>query len=59
MLTSVVLHTRANTIILFGAVPHFEDVSVRFANGNHYGLIGAKGRGKSTFMKTLDADRYN
>ena len=38
----------------FGAKPLFSDVSVKFGGGNRYGLIGANGCGKSTFMKILD-----
>lgn len=37
----------------FGAKPLFENVSVKFGNGNRYGLIGANGCGKSTFLKIL------
>ncbi|MCK0507445.1 ABC-F family ATPase [Aromatoleum anaerobium] len=37
----------------FGAKPLFENVSVKFGGGNRYGLIGANGAGKSTFMKIL------
>jgi len=37
----------------FGAKPLFENVSVKFGDGNRYGLIGANGCGKSTFMKIL------
>ena len=37
----------------FGEKPLFENVSVKFGNGNRYGLIGANGCGKSTFMKIL------
>jgi ATPase subunit of ABC transporter with duplicated ATPase domains len=37
----------------FGAKPLFEDISVKFGDGNRYGLIGANGCGKSTFMKIL------
>ncbi|GAA4411047.1 ABC-F family ATPase [Quisquiliibacterium transsilvanicum] len=40
----------------FGAKPLFENVSVRFGDGNRYGLIGANGSGKSTFMKILGGD---
>lgn len=36
----------------FGAKPLFENVSVKFNNGNRYGLIGANGCGKSTFMRS-------
>ncbi len=43
----------ANLSIQFGAKPLFENVSVTFGNGNRYGLIGANGSGKSTFMKIL------
>ena len=35
----------------FGAKPLFENISVKFGEGNRYGLIGANGCGKSTFMK--------
>ncbi len=37
----------------FGKTALFEDVSVKFVPGNRYGLIGANGSGKSTFMKIL------
>ncbi len=37
----------------YGSQPLFEDVSVKFGEGNRYGLIGANGCGKSTFMKIL------
>lgn len=37
----------------FGAKPLFENVSVKFGEGNRYGLIGANGCGKSTYMKIL------
>ncbi len=40
----------------FGAKPLFENVSVKFGDGNRYGLIGANGCGKSTFMKILGSD---
>ena len=43
----------ANLSIQFGAKPLFENVSVNFNGGNRYGLIGANGSGKSTFMKIL------
>ncbi len=46
----------ANITMQFGAKPLFEDVSVKFTNGNRYGLIGANGCGKSTFMKILGGD---
>jgi len=44
----------ANNITMqFGSKPLFENVSVKFGEGNRYGLIGANGCGKSTFMKIL------
>ena len=46
----------ANITIQFGAKPLFENVSIKFGEGNRYGLIGANGSGKSTFMKILGGD---
>ncbi len=46
----------ANITMQFGAKPLFENVSVKFGDGNRYGLIGANGCGKSTFMKILSGD---
>jgi ATPase subunit of ABC transporter with duplicated ATPase domains len=40
----------------FGAEPLFENISAKFGQGNRYGLIGANGCGKSTFMKILSGD---
>ena len=40
----------------FGAKPLFENISQKFGEGNRYGLIGANGCGKSTFMKILGGD---
>ena len=48
--------TTSNITMQFGAKPLFENVSVRFGEGNRYGLIGANGCGKSTFMKILGGD---
>ncbi len=45
--------TVSNLTMQFGAKPLFENVSVKFGDGNRYGLIGANGCGKSTFMKIL------
>ncbi|MBT5360600.1 MAG: ATP-binding cassette domain-containing protein, partial [Gammaproteobacteria bacterium] len=46
----------ANITMQFGAKPLFENISVKFGNGNRFGLIGANGCGKSTFMKILGGD---
>ncbi|RKP54712.1 ABC-F family ATPase [Pararobbsia silviterrae] len=46
----------ANITMQFGAKPLFENISVKFGEGNRYGLIGANGCGKSTFMKILGSD---
>ncbi|MBV1911788.1 MAG: ABC-F family ATPase [Kangiellaceae bacterium] len=43
----------ANITMQFGAKPLFENISIKFGEGNRYGLIGANGCGKSTFMKIL------
>jgi len=48
--------TTANLTIQFGPKPLFENVSVKFGEGNRYGLIGANGSGKSTFMKIIGGD---
>ena len=46
----------ANITMQFGAEPLFENISAKFGNGNRYGLIGANGCGKSTFMKILTGE---
>jgi len=46
----------ANITMQFGPKPLFENISVKFGEGNRYGLIGANGCGKSTFMKILGGD---
>ena len=48
--------TTANITMQFGAKPLFEDISVKFGDGNRYGLIGANGCGKSTLMKILGGE---
>ena len=45
-----------NLAIQFGEKPLFEHISVKFGEGNRYGLIGANGCGKSTLMKILGGD---
>jgi len=53
---SSILISTFNITMQFGAKPLFENVSVKFGDGNRYGLIGANGCGKSTFMKILGGD---
>jgi len=45
--------TTSKITMRFSKTALFEDVSVKFVPGNRYGLIGANGCGKSTFMKIL------
>lgn len=40
----------------YGSRPLFEDVNIKFSPGNCYGLIGANGAGKSTFLKILSGE---
>ena len=42
--------------IRFGKRVLFEDVNIRFGKGNCYGVIGANGAGKSTFLKVLSGE---
>ncbi len=46
----------SNVTMQFGVKPLFENVSLKFGEGYRYGLIGANGSGKSTFMKILDGE---
>ncbi|HCW85668.1 MAG TPA: ABC-F family ATPase, partial [Rhodobacteraceae bacterium] len=46
--------TCANITMQFDSKPLFENISVKFGEGRRYGLIGANGCGKSTFMKILN-----
>ena len=48
--------TTSNITMQFGAAPLFENISAKFDGGNRYGLIGANGCGKSTFMKILSGE---
>lgn len=45
-----------NVSLKFGKRVLFEDVNIKFTNGNCYGLIGANGSGKSTFLKILSGE---
>ena len=42
--------------VRFGKRVLFEDVNIKFTKGNCYGLIGANGAGKSTFLKVLSGE---
>jgi ATPase subunit of ABC transporter with duplicated ATPase domains len=46
----------SNISLKYGKRTLFEEVNIRFAPGNCYGLIGANGAGKSTFLKILSGD---
>jgi ATPase subunit of ABC transporter with duplicated ATPase domains len=46
----------ANLSLRYGKRVLFEDVNVKFAPGNCYGIIGANGAGKSTFLKILSGE---
>ena len=45
-----------NVTLRFGKRTLFEDVNIKFIPGNCYGLIGANGAGKSTFLKLLSGE---
>ncbi len=45
-----------NVTIRFGKRVLFEDVNIRFSKGECYGIIGANGAGKSTFLKVLSGN---
>lgn len=45
-----------NLSLQFGKRTLFDDVNLKFLNGNCYGVIGANGAGKSTFLKILTGD---
>ncbi len=53
---SDIMLSTSNVAVQFGAKPLFEQVTVKFSDGNRYGLIGANGCGKSTLMKILGGD---
>jgi ATPase subunit of ABC transporter with duplicated ATPase domains len=46
----------SNISLKYGKRTLFEEVSIRFASGNCYGLIGANGAGKTTFLKILSGE---
>ncbi len=45
-----------NVSLQFGKRVLFDEVNIKFVNGNCYGVIGANGAGKSTFLKILAGD---
>jgi ATPase subunit of ABC transporter with duplicated ATPase domains len=47
----------SNLSLQFGKRVLFDEVNVKFVNGNCYGVIGANGAGKSTFLKILTGDQ--
>ena len=48
--------TVSNLAIQFGKFPLFSDVNLKFTPGNCYGVIGANGAGKSTFLRIISGD---
>ena len=46
----------SNVSLSYGKRTLFEDVTIKFVPGNCYGLIGANGAGKSTFLKILSGE---
>ena len=48
--------TVSDVSVKFGDKPLFKDVNVKFTPGNCYGIIGANGAGKSTFLKVLSGE---
>jgi ATPase subunit of ABC transporter with duplicated ATPase domains len=48
--------TVSNLSLRYGKRTLFEDVNLKFTSGNCYGIIGANGAGKSTFLKILQGD---
>ena len=48
--------TVSNLAIQFGKKPLFQDVNLKFTPGNCYGVIGANGAGKSTFLRLISGE---
>lgn len=51
-----IMISTSNITLNFGDKKLFENVSIKFTSGNCYGLIGANGSGKSTFLKILSGE---
>ena len=48
--------TVSNLSLSYSGTPLFSDVNLQFLRGNCYGIIGANGAGKSTFLKILSGE---
>ena len=48
--------TASDIVVQFGKRILFQDVNLKFTPGNCYGIIGANGAGKSTFLKVISGD---
>ena len=48
--------TVSNVSVQFGKRVLFKDVNLKFTSGNCYGIIGANGAGKSTFLRTISGE---
>ena len=48
--------TVSNLAVQFGKRVLYKDVNMKFTNGNIYGVIGANGAGKSTFLKAISGE---
>ena len=55
-LYTVIMLSVSNISLKFGEKPLFKDVNLKFTPGNCYGIIGANGAGKSTFLKILSGE---
>ncbi len=49
--------TVSDLTLKFSEKPLFKDVNLKFIKGNCYGIIGANGAGKSTFLKVLSGEQ--
>lgn len=54
---NLIMITVSNLAIQFGKRILFQDVNLKFTQGNCYGIIGANGAGKSTFLKILSGEK--
>ena len=50
------MNTVSNVAVQFGKRVLYNDVNMKFTNGNIYGIIGANGAGKSTFLKVISGE---